>query len=211
MGRSFKSRKFIYLFIFIFVVSVISLCSIYLNPTLSGEIPVLTHSSPQPVETKPAKETYKWYGDPGDPKYISIPTISAEGFIQKAGIDQNNQIAAPSNIHIAGWFIKSSKPGEQGLSIIDGHVTGRVNNGIFKNLESLKQGAFFSVTLGNGSVKKYQVVNLVTVPVDKSVDALFSQDPSIKSQLNLITCAGKYDESIKGYTDRTIVYSKLVN
>lgn len=210
MRRLFKSRKPVYLILFLILVFAISAVALLMNPTLSGEIPVIRHSTNTPSETKPQKETYKWYGAPDEPKYINLPTISAEGFVEKAGVDQNNQIAAPKNVHVAAWFVKSAKPGQQGLSVIDGHVTGRVNVGIFKNLQSLKPADKFSVTLGNGSVKNYQVVSVNNVPVAKSVDVLFSQEPNINSQLNLITCAGQYNQAIKGYPDRTIVYAKLL-
>lgn len=210
MRQFFDHRRVVYLLAFIIVVVVVSASTVILKPSLSGEVPIIRHSVDSPIETKPDKQTYKWYGAPDEPKYISLPTISAEGFVQKVSVDQNNQIATPNNVHIAAWFVKSAKPGQPGLGIIDGHVTGRVNDGIFKNLQSLKQGDQYSVTLGDGSVKKYQVMSVVTVPVAKSVDALFSQESNVPSQLNLITCGGTYDQKLKGYPDRVIVSARLL-
>lgn len=169
---------------------------------------VLTYSTDKPEETKPKKETYKWQGQPTDPKFITLPTIKADGFIQKVGVDQNKQIAVPNNIHVAGWFNQSVLPGEKGLSIIDGHVTGRVNNGIFKDLDKLKDGDTFKIEFGNGTSKDFKVVKKVDVLVKDAAGVLFSQEPGIERQLNLITCSGVFDKKSQSYPNRLIVIAQ---
>ena len=175
---------------------------------VAGE--VLTYSTDKPEETKPKKETYKWQGQPTDPKFITLPTIKADGFIQKVGVDQNKQIAVPNNIHVAGWFNQSVLPGEKGLSIIDGHVTGRVNNGIFKDLEKLKDGDTFKIEFGNGTSKDFKVVKKVDVLVKDAAGVLFSQEPGIERQLNLITCSGVFDKKSQSYPNRLIVITQAL-
>ena len=169
---------------------------------------VLTYSTDKPEETKPKKETYKWQGQPTDPKFITLPTIKADGFIQKVGVDQNKQIAVPNNIHVAGWFNQSVLPGEKGLSVIDGHVTGRVNNGIFKDLDKLKDGDTFKIEFGNGTSKDFKVVKKVDVLVKDAAGVLFSQEPGIERQLNLITCSGVFDKKSQSYPNRLIVIAQ---
>jgi LPXTG-site transpeptidase (sortase) family protein len=201
---------------------VIVVCSVILTGTIAWlivnsqnkvEAPAetLTYSTDKPDENKPDKNTYKWQGAPDEPKYISLPTIGAEGFVQRVGVDQNKQVAVPSNIHIAGWFVDSVKPGQNGLSIIDGHVTGWTTDGIFKNLGQLKSGDTYTVKLGNGTIKKYKVKEVITRPAVKSASPLFSQDPKVKSQLNLITCGGKFDQKTNQYENRIIATSELIN
>lgn len=175
---------------------------------VAGE--VLTYSTDKPEETKPKKETYKWQGQLTDPKFITLPTINADGFIQKVGVDQNKQIAVPNNIHVAGWFNQSVLPGEKGLSIIDGHVTGRVNNGIFKDLEKLKDGDTFKIEFGNGTSKDFKVVKKVDVLVKDAAGVLFSQEPGIERQLNLITCSGVFDKKSQSYPNRLIVITQAL-
>ncbi len=171
---------------------------------------VLTYSTDKPEETKPKKETYRWQGQPTDPKLITLSTINTEGFIQKVGVDQNKQIAVPNNIHVAGWFNQSVLPGEKGLSIIDGHVTGRVNNGIFKDLEKLKDGDTFKIEFGNGTSKDFKVVKKVDVLVKDAAGVLFSQEPGIERQLNLITCSGVFDKKSQSYPNRLIVITQAL-
>lgn len=173
--------------------------------------PTITHSTDKPSEEKVDEETYRWQGAADEPRYIELPSIGAGGFIQKVGVDQNKQIAVTTNIYFAGWFVDSAKPGKKGLSIIDGHVTGRQNDGIFKDLEKLQEGDEFTVAMGDGAVFRYKVTGLTTVDVADAANVLFSQDPMVRSQLNLITCGGEFDRATQQYKKRTIVTSALVN
>lgn len=180
------------------------------SKTVAVTTGVITHSTDTPSEVKPPKD-YKWVGGPQDPKKIIIPKISAEGFVQQVGVDQNNQVAVPNNLYMVGWFVQTAQPGKPGLSVIDGHVTGRVNDGIFKNLDKLKKGDRYTVEQGNGNKLTYEVIGSQSAPAAKSVAIIFSQDPSVKSQLNLVTCSGTYNKDTHSYPDRLVVASKLIS
>ena len=120
-------------------------------------------------------------------------------------IDQNQQIAVPNNINIAGWFVDSVRPGEAGLSIIDGHVNGvSVNDGVFKRLNELVPGDTAQVITGEGAVVSFIVRSNQEIKTEDSATVLYSQDPNIKSQLNLITCTGNFNSSIRQYDKRQI-------
>ena len=142
------------------------------------------------------------------PQEIIIPSINVDNYIQKVGIDQNNQMAVPNNIHLAGWYVNSVKPGEPGLSIIDGHVLGRYNNAIFKDLINLKPGNTFSIIYGDNSEKLFAVKEVKLLSVDDATIYLNTKDPNIKSQLNLITCDGNFDRNSQTYDKRVVVKSE---
>lgn len=177
------------------------------RPTTS----VTTKSLDQPSEAPIATSSYVSTATGNEPKYITLPSIKAEGYIEQMGIDQYGAVAAPNNIHIAGWYVNSFKPGEYGLSIVDGHVDGQKATGIFFRLAQLKQGDTFDVELANGVAHQFQVKSITTVPDADSQTALFTRDNSIKSQLNLITCGGKFDRQSRSYLGRTVVVSALVS
>ena len=174
------------------------------------ESSVVTYSTDNPSEEKP-KDDFKWLGKSEEPKYIRLNTIQTEGYIQSVGVDQNKQVAVPNNIHLAGWFRDTVLPGKKGLSIIDGHVDGRTSAGIFKSLGNLKQDDQFTVEMGNGSSKTFKIKKVSTIDTSLANNELFSQDPLIKSQLNLITCGGTFDKQSKQYDKRVIAVSELVN
>ena len=169
---------------------------------------VITYSTDQPDENRPGPD-YDWKGGPNDPKKIVIPNASTDAFIQKVGVDQHQAVGVPNNVHIAGWFVDSARPGDKGLSIIDGHVDGRTDVGVFEKLIKLTKGDTFTVELGNGSKLNYKVTDVVSVPEKEAAAILFSQDPSITSQLNLITCGGRFDRNARAYDNRVIVSAAL--
>lgn len=166
-------------------------------------------STDRPDETKPGPN-YKWRGRDTDPKKIYIDNIGVDAFVQKVGVDKNQQIAVPNNIHIAGWFVDSAKIGEKGLSIIDGHVDGLTTGGVFKDINKLKAGDVIKVEKGDGSIVSYEVMQNITVPTGESAGILYSQDPKVESQLNLITCEGNYDREAQTYDKRVIVIAKKI-
>lgn len=179
------------------------------TPVLVQESSAVTYSTDNPSEEKP-KDDYKWAGKADDPKYIRLSTIQTEGYIQNVGVDQHTQVAVPNNIHVAGWFTDSVRPGEKGLSIIDGHLNGLQKDGIFVHLQNLKKDDIFTVEFGNGTKKQFKVTDTVTVDTKEAANLLFSQNPNSVSQLNLITCGGNFDRSSRLYDKRVIVYSELV-
>ncbi|HSX05688.1 MAG TPA: class F sortase [Candidatus Saccharimonadales bacterium] len=172
---------------------------------------VVTKTLARPSTAQPTAQQYTAQAGPDEPTHISLPTIGASGYIQNVGIDQYKQMAAPTNVHVAGWYVDSLLPGQAGLSIIDGHIDGYAHNqGIFGKLNKLKTGDIFMVAFGNGSSKSFKVKSVQLVTATNVPEVLFAHDPTIPSQLNLITCGGNYDGVSHTYDQRTIVVSALV-
>lgn len=180
------------------------------QPKKSQTSDAITYSTDTPSEQKPDKKTYKWAGAQNDPKYISIPSTGTEGFLQNVGVDQNKAVAVPNNIYLAGWFNQTPRPGEPGNSVIDGHVTGRVNKGIFEKLTSAKVADIITIEFGDGSTKRFQIVKSVAVPTKDAPAVIFSQEAGIDRQLTLVTCTGAWDAKINQYTERLIVIAKAI-
>lgn len=181
------------------------------NPPVStadAKPSVITVSTDTPGEDKPGND-YLWRGSANDPKRITMPGIDLKAFIVQVGVDQNKQIAVPNNIHIAGWFVDSVKPGDKGLSIIDGHVNGRKEKGVFKDIERLKAGDQYRIDFADGLVREFVVRAVTVVPNADAAGVLFSQDPTIERQVNLITCAGRFDPAARIYDKRVIVVSEF--
>lgn len=170
----------------------------------------ITYSSTKPSEAPVSRTHYTWKGGADEPKFINLPTVSASGFIQFMGVDQNRQIATPTNVNFAGWYVNSVLPGQAGLSIIVGHVDGLTSPGIFYHLDKLQEGDTFTVERGDGTILTYQVKHTTAVTAENAVSVLFSQDQTISSQLNLITCGGVFNHALKEYEQRIIVTAALV-
>ncbi len=172
---------------------------------------VVTQSTESPEERLPDDVGFNWKGRSTDPKRIQIPAIGVDAFMQSVGVDQNSQIAVPNNIHVAGWFVDSVRPGDQGLSIIDGHINGRyTDEGIFKRLNELKVDDTVRVVFGDDSVREFRVYSAASHSLTDAPSVLYSQVPEIKNQLNLITCIGSYDVANRTYDSRHIVILEAV-
>lgn len=179
------------------------------KPTSSAPTHVVTVSTQHPSEADINQSTYQSTATGDQPKYIRLPSIGAGGYIQAVGMDQNNQVAVPTNIHLAGWFVKTVTPGDLGLSIIDGHLDGYRRPGIFDDLGGLKPGDKFEVDLANGATRVFSVVTVQKVPLAQAATALFNQSAGISHELNLITCGGSFTAAV-GYDMRVIVIAKLI-
>ena len=144
------------------------------------------------------------------PRVISIPDLSVKARILQVGVDKNNQVMTPKNIYDAAWYNGSSKPGEMGAAIIDGHYVGPTTHGIFSKLAQLKPGSKISIERGDGKVLSFSVVKNETVPLEKvdMAQMLVSSDTS-RPGLNIITCSGKSDPKTFEFADRTLVYAVL--
>jgi LPXTG-site transpeptidase (sortase) family protein len=166
---------------------------------------VIHYSTPTPAETPATSQTYHSTAVGDQPKYMRLPTIGAEGYVQAVGIDQHGAVAAPNNVSLAGWYADMLKPGQAGLSIIDGHVDGKTARGIFYNLHKLAAGDAVEIDLANGQTVHYSVKSVNQVSASDAASKLFERDNSITGQLNLITCGGTFNRTAGAYTDRIIV------
>lgn len=170
----------------------------------------VTHSMDTPDETPPVDACDAYTAPANEPRKIEVPSIGTSGCVQKVGIDQRNAIAAPTNIHLAGWYVNSALPGEKGVSIIDGHVQGRYGTAIFTNLDRLRSGDQIKVQLGDESWREFEVVSIGTYSVNETNDELFKSANGVDKQLTLVTCAGTYNSQTKTYDKRVIVRAKKV-
>lgn len=181
------------------------------DPSLSTD--VVTHSTATPDETKPTKACQEYKVAPNLPRRIQIASIGVDACIERVGIDQHGAVAVPTNIHVAGYFIDSPPPGASGISIIDGHVLGRYDDAVFKDLDQLPENAEIRIQRGDYSWLTFTVADVREYPesetMEHATDALdFSDSDPVKNQLSLITCAGTYDRSSNSYDKRIVVRAK---
>ena len=212
LKKNNKKKILIWIISFLVLVAAVFLIIFIINKTAGKRIPKVSNKVVDiKEENDPIKAGYVWSGGPEDPKKIVINKIGVDNFIQQVGINEKKEVAAPTNIFLAGWYNKSARPGNKGLSIIDGHLDGYTKPGIFNRLGELKAGDEYSVELGNGKKINYKVLKTETVDTSKAADVLFSQNLKVKNQLNLITCGGNYDKNKKLYDKRIIVSAEQVS
>lgn len=143
-----------------------------------------------------------------EPRLLVIKSINVKSRVLSMGVKSNNQLKSPNNIYDTAWYNGSSKPGQVGAVLIDGHVSGPTKPGVFKRLNTLKSADM--ITIENGAKKKfdYMVKKVETTPVS-DVNMVKAMQPYGDSEqgLNLITCGGTFSKSSQQYSHRTIVYA----
>lgn len=171
---------------------------------------ILTRTEAEPSEKHPGAVKDEYTVPADHPRAIAIPKLGIEAYVQPVGVDENNQMVAPDNIHFTAWYTGSVAPGEAGLSIINGHAGGRYEQGVFRSITKLIKDDVFRVQMGDKSWREFKVVTTGSYPTSEATKVLFKDDPTIERELHLITCDGKFDDAAQTYEKRFIVIARAV-
>ncbi len=196
-----------------------SLQSLFVNNVAQDQIKVLSATSANgstsgdiPSEEEPKGDYVGIYKTaPSLPRRIMIPSIGVKARVLQVGVNADNQMGTPKNIFDTAWYSASSKPGEMGAMVIDGHYSGPNTKGVFSKLDHLKPGDVIRVERGDGTIYSYAVASVETKPANE-VDMsrlLVSANTNIPG-LSLITCGGDYNIKTNEFANRTIVYATQI-
>lgn len=167
-------------------------------------------------ETKVTSNQVKEHAVPAaHPRYIRVPSLGiSNARINAVGVNEQNQLIAPSNIDDVAWYDQSGIPGSGGVVLLNGHNGGVTRDGVFAPLTKLKNGDELTVERGDGKTFTYAVQDTQTMSlaeVDEKGMKLMSESakPGIEA-LNLITCDGNWVPAQKTFSHRLLVRSTLV-
>jgi sortase (surface protein transpeptidase) len=144
-----------------------------------------------------------------EPASLSIPSIGATSSLIPVGLNANRGLEVPS-VHTpkqAAWFKPGPEPGQNGPSVIVGHIDGDHIQGIFYRLKDVKKGDTIDVSLKDGRQLHFFVYDTVLV----SKDAFPANDVfgyAAGPELRLITCGGDFDPMTQSYKGNTIVFAR---
>jgi LPXTG-site transpeptidase (sortase) family protein len=163
----------------------------------------------EPESEKPSDNAiFDYIVSPDKPRYLRIPSQSVTARVKELGIASDGSVDAPWNVHDVGWYSGSITPGSKnGVSLLLGHVSGKIMPGVFKNIAQLPNGALVEVEKGNGQIHTYEVEKIEEYET-KNIDMakILYEVEQGKQSLRLITCAGAYDSDTGEYKSRTVVY-----
>jgi len=144
------------------------------------------------------------------PVRFQIPALSIDAKVQDVGITKTGAMGIPSNFTDVAWYKYGPVPGAIGNAVIDGHLDNAVSlPGVFKHLADIKTGDDIYVTNAGGQTLHFQVTKTETLDYNAtSTSEIFG--PSGTANLVLITCEGTWNQSIKEYSNRLVVFSTLV-
>ncbi len=147
---------------------------------------------------------------PSIPQSIKIPSLGVAANIESVTEDDEGRMDVPEDPLNTAWYSLGAMPGEKGNAVIAGHLdTPSGDPSVFYDIDSLNVGDKIITIDEKGTEYVFAVVDVKTY--DNEEFPLLEVFGSYEKQrLNLITCAGTFDSTLSDYSDRTVVYSELV-
>ena len=131
--------------------------------------------------------------------------------VQPVGLTVDGNMDIDENPTQAAWYKLGPKPGQEGSAVIAGHYGWKKNvPSVFNDLHTLVAGDQI-LTLGeDGKVMTFVVTRLATYAPDQDATNVFRSDDG-KSHLNLVTCQGSWNNSVRTYSERLVVFTDYVS
>ncbi|MFI0410523.1 class F sortase [Actinomadura sp. 3N508] len=146
------------------------------------------------------------------PKTISIAKLGVSAPVSQLGLRPDGRIEEPplSRPNLTGWYKLGPTPGENGPSVILGHVDANKKQAVFYRLKELTEGDQIQVTRQDGTTATFAVTSKQDVDKNAFPHKKVFAEALDYSSLRLVTCGGAFDSSTGHYKSNLIVYAKLV-
>jgi sortase (surface protein transpeptidase) len=145
------------------------------------------------------------------PVRIEIPAIGVSAPVMKLGLAPGGAVQVPplGNHNLVGWYDRGPAPGQDGSSVILGHVDSYSGTSVFYYLKTLHRGNLIRIARADGSTAVFSVDG-----VQRATKAVFPVTSVYGTLsypgLRLVTCGGPFDSATGHYLDNIIVYAHLV-
>jgi hypothetical protein len=147
-----------------------------------------------------------------DPVRIEIAQLGVDAPVMQLGLNSDGTVQVPplDDHNLAGWYTGSVAPGQNGSSVILGHVDSYDGVSVFYAIKNLKPGDLVTVVRADGSVAVFSVDG-----VQKAAKVAFPSTAvygnTAYPSLRLVTCGGPFDAATGEYLDNIIVYAHLTS
>lgn len=143
----------------------------------------------------------------GLPVRIKIPGIHVDSAVEYVGLTPQGAVGVPKDPLNAAWYDLGPLPGDEGSSVITGHVNWYYGaKGVFENLNKVRPGDKIEVQNDKGEVISFVVREIRDFDPEAVATDVFISDDG-KAHLNIITCEGTWDSGAKQYTQRLVVFA----
>lgn len=134
---------------------------------------------------------------------LNVPKLGIKTTLVELGVDANDNHEVPpvDQPQTAGWYKYSPVPGENGPSIILGHVNGGGQPGVFVDLHTLVPGDIIQVGQFTFSVSEVLAADKDHFPADR----VYAESDT--PELRLITCGGVFNQESGHYEENVIVFA----
>ena len=144
------------------------------------------------------------------PVRIEIAKLAVDAPVMRLGLNKDGTVQVPplGDHDLAGWYTGSVTPGQDGSSVILGHVDSYSGGSVFFSIKTLKPGDRLTVARADGSTAAFVVDGVQKVAKVAFPSSAVYGNTAYPS-LRLITCGGPFDEATGEYQDNIVVYAHL--
>ena len=133
--------------------------------------------------------------------------------IRAVDLASNGAMGTLASIFDVAWYRHSSKPGEGGTILLNGHNGGPTRIGIFKYLDHVSVGDIITIERGDGTIFNYEVYEskVLSLADASAYMPIMLQSPKkgIES-LSIISCTGEWSQAQRTFLSRAMVRAVLV-
>ncbi|GAB3672268.1 class F sortase [Streptomyces sparsus] len=165
---------------------------------------------PAATDTNPARSGAHRASAPRDdalprsvPVEVRVPRIELTARITEVGIATDGSVDLPAEPDDVGWYGGSATPGENGHTVLVGHLDSDTGPAAFYGLGALRRGDRVELTRRDGRTAVFEIDTL-TVRPKRGFPSRKVYAPTLGPRLTLITCAD-WDAEAETYRSNLVV------
>ncbi|NDU77583.1 class F sortase [Actinomadura sp. DSM 109109] len=148
---------------------------------------------------------------PSVPERVRIPSIKVDAPVRRVTTERDGTLGVPplNRVREVGWWEDGPTPGENGSSVLVGHVDSKSGPGAFYRLGALRPGRRIEVVRADGTAPAFRIDRIRRVGKDAfPTDSVYGDRG--RPELRLVTCGGRFDRERGHYLENVIVYASLI-
>lgn len=178
------------------------------DPTVITSSPAPRSAGPTTAASPPAPTVAPSDAPAPRPGSVEIPVIGVLSDLVDLDLDESRHLEVPSDVDLAGWYVRGPRPGEDGPAVIAGHVDSTRGPAVFWRLRDLQPGDEVRIHRVDGSMVTFVVDRLGRWPKSEfPTDEVYRRADG--PELRLITCGGAFDDRAGSYLDNVVVFASL--
>jgi sortase (surface protein transpeptidase) len=141
------------------------------------------------------------------PVRLRIDAIGVNAAVVPVGVaGRSGTTEVPQDVGTVGWYRFGPTPGQEGSSVLLGHVDDRAQGpGAFFRLVQVGPGDSVVVTAADGTRWVFEVVARRSYPKNGLPPSVF--DRLGRPSVALVTCGGDFDWRTRTYSDNVVVFA----
>ena len=142
----------------------------------------------------------------GEPARVRLPRIGVDAPVVPVAQLPDGTLDVPRRWEDVGWHAGGARPGQPGPAVLLGHVDSRAGPAVFARLGELRPDDVVEVVDAVGQVRRFIVERLERHPKSAfPTEAVYL--PTLRTELRLVTCGGRFDASTGHYVDNVIAFA----